>query len=602
MTDFYLKKVDVSDDIMADIARIVKVEPNGDIYPFNVINVDEKRQLYLIHYDENTVSESRVYEERKLRGTLVDLTSEMVVRETQGYTSSATASSKNGLEPDFNGNINITDKDDVTHNFNVNDEDTVFMSCYQGPVIFVTRTNGVTDYGTHRKINAGKSRWGQSETYLDLFRKYNGPLSSELFDETKLHSPICHMFQIVDKSLFTSSKMDFGEKDGFLLYQGYKAMYRRSEEKDETLIDILNDENLPISQYLDDDVEWLTKDKQGWISDNNPKLTSEDAIIGSNPFVDPSSEDFSLIQVDCRFNLEMANQILKYGYHPELIGTLSEDYDSRLYPGESILCFYKNDDGITSLQINSPALKWREDMIEENFNLLFRACVLHDYALLPKNDDYDTYREWFPIAGNLTGQQFHQESMKMKPYVIPPSQWEQFTPEDLFIQDSVGGKKAIDIVKKRFDNILLCFAFSLPLHLQAKVFRLKSDIKKGQAEIVNFIFNHNEAIMNNTYIVHNGKPLLVRTKKVQDILNSFKRIIKLSDDYNGYNPKKGLRTGSNNIESFRSSIYKLLNNEYGISLYHLIMFVNKKQNESSHIAISQNAGQHAAAASSSSSK
>jgi hypothetical protein len=592
----YLKNTVTNEEILeriSNIVRVGKMRLDGHvlpIYPFKVVDKDEERGLYLLHYDSDHIGEINDPRVRRLRGTLVDINAGIVVRETHGYQPTTTLESEFGIQPDVHGNVSLVDDDKNRHTFNVNDPTLSYIPYFQGTLIFVTRSYGATDYGTHRRIDSSRSWWGTSVPFKDIFLKFGGPEDDELFDGTKMHSPLCHVFQVIDKSLCMSSKLDLKERDGFLRYLGPITMYQRDEEKSAGGNESRSEEALPLCPYPDEEVDWAG---EGPWFDVKENFVAVNPDVGANPFPDPDDDLFTRVHVTNQVSSAIANQILFKGYHPSM--DLYEGTDIRLLPGESIICSYRKEGKLTLLQINSPAAAWREKMVENKHNILNRGCILLDSAALPPPGKNDTYSENFPAISFLTPQELHTESVysRIKPYVMPPPNWRKVREEDLVCpecddtsKNAKGGKgnkkvasmsrKPSDMVMLRSVNIVICYAFALPLHLQEEALLLTININKERNSVIDYMIEKEKDIVNDTLFQRSADGrFTLWDSKVNKSLKRMKIILSQAHDYN-----TDRKRDASYKNHFRESIATILKREYGGSLYHIMMFVRKQRTAS----------------------
>lgn len=199
---------------------------------------------------------------------------------------------------------------------------------------------------TRRRLTAD-GRWGSHDnpTFVEMYKKYNGPTLEQLYDTTKRYSPIVHNFLIVHPSLQHVSKEQI--RDGYMVYVGTSQMW---------------DENT--SPYPNELVDWNS------MAPSN--ITSNLELIKENPSLFMYNQPI--------LSIEDANDHLRYGYNDEIYTNHSGD--ERLGFGEFvIMIIFQGDYVAKQFRIHSPAYAWRRSIRNENPNLRHQFYDLTTDAL-----------------------------------------------------------------------------------------------------------------------------------------------------------------------------------------------------------------------------
>jgi len=524
-------------------------------YPFKVLDSDVENGLYLLHYDDATVGSSTNDNLRQLRGTIVDIESGIVCN-SFGYTPTIIADK---ITPDADGNWKAADTDGHVQEFNV--QNAVFQCLYEGCLIRVWKHKNKVYHSTHRRLIADGSRWGNSEYFTSLYTKYGGPREEELFDPEKPYSSLCHFFLIVDRQLMMSSKLPLGDFEGFLLYFGALPQYTRGPHPSGLPTEWSGPrESSADRSYPVDIVEWDTSNSSWYNSD---AFVSIEESLGSNPIVALDEVTDGKIQIPCQFSVDMANQVLGVGFHPN---RKSHSPDSRLDTGEAVLCRYVDGSGIDRMvRIHSKAHEWRQQIVNNQPNLLFRAYELLEGSYYPKKPtDRETYLDKYPVIGAASVEDFRvlSESATNHTYIFGGSITNPIRPISRQALVDRSNSASRDL---RFSNAILCYALSVPLARQGDVFNLYNKITNDRQLFLTFVCQNMDRISRGIYKTN----LPERYHPAWDRLQG---IIVASKSYANERLARGETGRPRNL--ILDNIRNLLKKESGSSLYRLIAAYN----------------------------
>ncbi len=184
--------------------------------------VSEMDNLAMIHYTPE--ADPEVY--ANLRGVVVDTTTGKIVSYSYPYAPTFVSNSLSTCASEVFNPDKVTD----TLYFNqmcLSLAGTKISLGYEGPLYHIFLHNGKVYHSNRKRLDAEKSRWGNSSTFQDIYEKLGGPADSVLFDLSKKYSPYCYTFilnspevvvvsQNVSRNLTTS---------GQLVCLGYRKMY-----------------------------------------------------------------------------------------------------------------------------------------------------------------------------------------------------------------------------------------------------------------------------------------------------------------------------------------------------------------------------------------
>jgi hypothetical protein len=527
-------------------------------YPFKVLDSDPENGLYLLHYDDATIGSSTNENLRQLRGTIVDVNSGIVCS-SFGYTPTIISDQ---IKPDTDGNWKCTDTDGHSHNLSIHNS--FFQCLYEGCLMRVWKHNGKVYHSTHRRLMADHSRWGNSEDFTTLYRKYGGPEDDELFDPEKRYSSLCHFFLIVDRHLMMSSKLPLGESEGFMLYFGALPQYSKVYPGSGEAFD--EEKGLPVTKFPNDQVEWDTSNSVWY---NSEAFVSIEERLGSNPIVAPDETINGKVQIPCQFSVEMANQVLGFGFHPN---RQSKPSDPRLSTGEAVLCRYTDNLGVLRMvKIHSNAHEWRQQVVNNQPNLAFRAYELLAESYYPKRvTDPDTYLRKFPAIGAPSVEEFRSlsELAVENRYTFVPSTTKQSNrdpPIRPISSQALVDRKNADSRDLRFRNAILCYGLSVPLARQGDVFNLYNKVTSDRQLYLTFVCQNIDAISRGKYKEQVPERYHPAWDRIQGIIAAAK-------DFADVRRKRG---ESGRVQPMiMDNIRNLIMKEGGISLYRLISAYN----------------------------
>ena len=485
-------------ELKKQVANILGIEVSAG---WAVLDGDVEKELYLVHF---TV-QANMNKYGALRGLVVSLKHKAVIARSFGYTPSATLDE---LKVGVDNMLRFTDDSGTDHVIDM--EKAIIKPKFEGTLLRVFKYDGKVYHSTHRRLNANKSRWGRSATFMEMYTELGGPKDEDLFDPKFSYSPFCHLFLIVHPDVLVVSKISLNP--GFLVYLGPKEMFSP------------NDPNFPYKDEIDK-VE---------VGVQTPPVTTE--LIQSAP-----EEGGKALYTPLNLTIEKANAHLRYGFYEPFDDS---DLEPRLSPGEAIVITTLTGDGQVKpclIQIQSTAYSWRLSMRENNPNLLHRFYDLVNFSYLPTETDegLTEYTRLFPI---------------LKPY--PLSEIERFLTSDGPIIVWPGGEASSMWMKNRSDNlynIFMCFLAAVPLHRQKEVASMYTHLVDSREAVIEWIQN----------LEQTQADVMVSP----DYSDRIKNIIDASRSF----VQKGMASGrvKNVSRDIALSIRKLILQERGPSLYRL---------------------------------
>ena len=253
-----------------------------------------------------------------------------------------------------------------------NDDKMVLKPIYDGTLIHVYKHAGKVYTSTKRSINIENSRFGKSDSFQKIFHRFFGVSSNEelgniLFDVNKEYSDFVHVFLLNDPYLQNSTRYDVGVGS---------LKYLKTFRLQGTRWGPLNSATSKGSE--DNNVEMESR----WINT---------FTIYESPSIPPAPKTIEAkIYSTPVLPLDNANKVLRSGYYrinedafftkynsPMLNGKL----DTRILPGESLLCEYGPPDARSIIRLTPSSNQWRIDMLDnKNVNLFYQYVRLTDYA------------------------------------------------------------------------------------------------------------------------------------------------------------------------------------------------------------------------------
>jgi len=296
--------------------------------------VDENSSLQLFHYnadknpDENT---------GKVRGLVFDEKNEVLVARSYNYIPTFITSSVTLEE----GSFRMKDSDDIEHT--LPKDSFKFQLGYEGTIIRVFKHEGVVYHSSHRKLNVAKSTWGNSPSFLSIYKQLNGPRDEELFAEDKKYSPYCHVFLLVHPKLLLSSLQPIGK--GYIVYLGALDMYSFKNPYPEEECDLVKRE---IPSMRDSFPENMEEETPFIIS--SPEISLEKANSMLTEGWNGQGGEFIMV----------CSKEEKQGEFPSLYRISSPDYERRVEVRNNDPSLYHR-----FVELSSRAATWKKDKFQE---------------------------------------------------------------------------------------------------------------------------------------------------------------------------------------------------------------------------------------------
>lgn len=524
--EIVLSKLDASykgDELDKKVAKILSL-PNRD--GWSVIDYDREAQLALVHYTENADMKTLGH----LRGVLVDLEVESIVAGSFGYTPTTVTSE---IKVDVGNFINVVDTDGVEHSFPA--EKVRITRCFEGVVIRVIWHKSRMVCFSHRKINPARSHWGNSKSFLEMYREGGGPAAEDLFDTSKPFSNVCFHFLVCDQSLLVATRQDV--QTPYLVYLARipGRINRPAEE---------------IGELRGKPFERI----EGSLVPNSITLKPEGTVL-VNPEISGKITSPMVHQLT-PMSVEEANYFLKYGYYQPY-----EVSDERLLSGEAILMFYESKGKIVDIaKVHSLAFDWRNNMRGNNANILHQFHALLNLTKADFNVELQR-REFFQRVIPL--QLFPEEHLR-----------QTFEEAGMIITlpgFGVDADYVVRNVKTRDDKIHLLwvnFVLSLPRHLQLEALSILRRFKDGKTELLEWLFTLHANSVGFDIEKSEYHP------RVKALISESRRMgqKKVEEADKAQHKKKG----SFNLDfAVKSTLRNLLGKESGTSLYSLCREVKR---------------------------
>lgn len=322
---------------MSDInikLKVATVLGLPDVADWMILDIDKEAGLALAHYDE-TVANMAKY--GSIRGHVVDYNKGALVCSSFGYTPTCTLDK---IVPQFTGNLELTDEHTERHTFLGGNY--FFRIGFEGVIIRVFKFGGKVYRSSHKRLNPSESRWGTSDTFIEIYDRLQGPDPESLFNPKAKYSPWVHSFLLVDPKLLVGTKQDVGT--GYIVHINSERMWDK--------------ENCPYPiEEVDDEM----------------------AVINSTPYMPECGQitkPFIFKPTD--MNVSEANDHLALGFWAPI-----NVPDPRLSHGEFLVLYQKDaKSGVRPyFKIMSSAYRWRTLLRDDNQN------VKHQFFLL-LNDSY----------------------------------------------------------------------------------------------------------------------------------------------------------------------------------------------------------------------
>ena len=415
-----------NDDTRRIISKVLNIENSA---AWEVISSDPDQNLYMVHHKP----EADLTKYGDIRGIVVDTKAETIVSRSYGYTPTVVTNEiPNSL------NLVLTDQMGMPHTLNTGR--CLIKTGFEGTVINVFKHNGVVYRTTRKRLDAGKSRWGNSKTFMEMYWSLGGPSDNILFDSQTKYSPYVHTFIIVHPDVLVVSKDNIG--NGYLVYLGVKQMWS------------LNYDECPYKQTNKDGTLMVSEDE--WEHDQRVNAGWIDETLHVPETVSDLKADTTYLQggviyAPPNLSLNEANKHLMFGFYDPFEGF--HQLDQRLLPGEFVIIQQLDEtDAVSKMfKIESVAYNWRLGMRDNNPNLKHRFFQLINGSYLR----YDTaegksrYEALYPYLTSYDKESIKAQ-VKEEPYVV----WPQ------------GQLPVLKGKESLMYNIWLAFLNTVPLHNQ----------------------------------------------------------------------------------------------------------------------------------------
>lgn len=494
-----------------EIAPLLNLDPLG---PWDIVS--ESGDLVMVHHKAD--ADMSIY--GNLRGVVLDTKVGKIISHSYPHAPKFVSSSLSTS----NGKLLLDEKTSCSV------ESLKMKIGFEGPLIQIFKHGGKVYHSTRKRLESGKSRWGNSKTFDEIWKELNGPEDNVLFAEDKMYSPYCHTFIMNHPDVLVCTKDNVGR--GNLIYLGPRQMYSTEESLCPYPIQEV-DVNLHVPETVS---SYSQEDGSAFSETENDKQTSPRKIYS------PES-----------ITLEEANKHLLFGFYEALEGY--QYLDPRLVAGEFVIL----EDTETGMmyRVESPAYAWRNSMRNNNPNLLHRLFELMDYAYLKNDEEGDAkYCAMLPLL-TFYAEDDLKRLIEKSPIVV----WPQMTE----ISHTVPVKK-----DDKLYNIWQCFLVSVPLCRQQQVVEYYDYLVRKRTEVVNWLNILSEKMGN--------LDLSVYSKRVQDILSKTKSFA-VDRVRRGQNVDNRTREVKSVEILTRENIRNFISKEIGSSLYRIIREMDRMNEE-----------------------
>lgn len=428
------------DDVKEEVAQILEIE-NNDYW--EIVSSNPKKGLYLVHYRNN--ADKNKY--GRLRGTVVDILAKTIVCSSFGFTPII---NQEELSLTLSGDLHVTDIYGNDHQFPL--KEAQIKPGFEGTILRVFKHDGIVYHSTHRRLNGDRSRWGNSPTFLQMYRDLHGPSDEFLFDSS--YSPYCYIFLLVHPAVLIATKQNVGP--GYIVYLGHREMYSPNPKIGPYRQSLLEKHFDPSDERPD----------AGYINPEVAEIpTMEMPSVITQPFIYTPND----------LTLEEANHFLHFGFYQEF----EDQLDPRLGLGEFVIIYYYQEGELKLLKIQGEAYGWRTAMRDNNPNLYNQLFLLLNGAhLQTENPDFrQQYLQLYPL---LTP--YSREEIAMMLEEGPILVWPQ-TDQEI----------ELNTQEERFHNIWQGYLMSVPLWRQAEVLRLSEDLYRDRDQVIRWLIRLDEA-------------------------------------------------------------------------------------------------------------
>lgn len=527
-----------NDDTRKIISKVLDIENSA---AWELAASDPEHNLYMVHHKP----EANLSEYGQIRGIVVDTVAETIVCRSYGYTPTIVTERVTIQEGD--GNVHLIDELGLEHT--VNPARSLFKIGFEGTMINVFKHDGVVYRATRKRLDASRSRWGNSKTFMDMYWSLGGPSDDVLFDPDSKYSPYCHTFIIVHPDVLVVSKDNIG--DGYLVYLGPKQMWStdynacpyKQVHKDGSFFEGVTQEEFDTDPRPD----------AGWIDDavHVPQTVS-------NMMDNVSYAQGHAIFAPPNLSFEEVNKHLRFGFYNGFEGW--DKLDERMLPGEFVIIHNLDENGATTgmLRVESPAYSWRSGMRDNNPNLRHRffQLVNGSYLRYDTSEGRDRYKNLYP-----TFTPYEEDSIKKQifgdgPYVVWPQDPNYYDPENLMSKES------------RMYNIWLAFLNSVPLHHQKEVVKYLDYLYNKRGELIGWL----RSVESRGHIDPTDF-----SRRVIDIIEAARRFAQQKVKTGMDRARDGRKLSLKDI--VRDNIRNLVMKEEGSSLYRLIREMDRYKKE-----------------------
>lgn len=508
-------------DVKQTIANILAIE-NSDSW--EITSSIPEKNLYLIHYTQD--ADMKKFGD--LRGVVVDIEARTVVCRSFGFTPTAEVD-KLEIAPD--GKYRIADIYGIQH---VIDPQSLRIKLgFEGTIMRVFKHDGVVYHSTHRRLDASRSRWGDSISFLEMYHQLKGPSDDDLFSPNSKYSPYCYIFLMVHPQVLVTTKQDVGT--GYMVDLGPKQMWSldpatcpyKQTEADGT----------PVTSNFDDDV----RPNAGWIDPRLRMPYSVDhlpAVIKTPVLLNPTN-----------LTLEEANRHLTNGFYESLGSETPENLDPRLWPGEFVMLYKLNEQKqITGLlKVQGISYSWRSTIRGNDANLYHRFFYLLNKSYIDtlRPEGRDAYLKSFPLLTRYSVEAIQETLASKGSFVV----WPQ-----------LAGDVSINTKDDRLHNIWEAYLMSVPLNRQIDVSNMYPQFIRDRANVVEWIrqLDDEETELNNPDVPRRARQIIAEARKYAQQRQA-----------TGQNlSRNGKRMGVRLMT--KDNIRNLISKEEGSSLYRLV--------------------------------
>lgn len=513
------------------IAKVIGVENSA---AWEVVSSDPDHNLYMVHHKP----EANLSEYGQIRGLVIDIKAETIICKSYGYTPTIVTDKITIQAGD--GNVHLIDELGLEHA--LNPARMLLKIGFEGTLINVFKHDGVVYRSTRKRLDANRSRWGSSKTFMEMYETLGGP-GDELFNSNSDYSPYCHTFIIVHPDVLVVTKDNVG--DGYLVYLGPKQMWSTDYEtcpykqtrQDGKLYEGVSQED------FDND----PRPNAGWIDDtlHVPQTFASIENLGKTVLAPPD------------LSFDQANKHLKFGFYNSFEGF--EKLDKRMLPGEFVVIHNLDENGATTglIRVESPAYNWRAGMRDNNPNLRHRffQLVNGSYLRYDTAEGRDRYNSLYPTFTPYEALSIKKQISTDGPYVVWP-------------QDVSGSEPDLNDRDARMYNIWLAFLNAVPLHQQYDVITYLDYLYSKRGELISWL----RTLENRGHI-----DPTVFSGRVVNIIETSRRFAQQKVTSGQDRGKDGRKLSVKDIT--KDNVRNLVMKEEGSSLYRLIREMDQYKQE-----------------------